>query len=54
MIENICLAQKIIQIGPVIAIFWQIVDFCIINSRYREKLRPFCSIYARNGTIHNL
>ena len=50
MIENICLAQKIIQIGSVIAILWQIVDFCIVNSGYLEKWRPFCSIYARKGT----
>ena len=33
MIENICLAQKIIQIGPVIEILWQIVDFCIVNGK---------------------
>ena len=37
MIENICLAQKIIQIGPVIEILWQVVDFCIIDSDHLEK-----------------
>ena len=50
MIENICSAQKIIQIGPVIEILWQIVDFCIVNGCHLEKLRPFCSIYARKDT----
>ena len=42
MIENICLAQKIIQIGPVIEILWQIVDFCIVNGGHLEKWRSFC------------
>ena len=39
-----------IQIGPVIEIVWQIVDFCIVNSAHLEKWRPFCYIYARKGT----
>ena len=50
MIENICLAQKIIQIGRVIAILWQIIDSRIVNSGHLEKWRPFCYIYARKGT----
>ena len=37
MIKNICLAKKIIQIGPVIGIVWQIVDFCIVNGGHLEK-----------------
>ena len=40
MIENICLAQKIIQIGPVIAMLWQIVDFCIVHGDHLEKWLP--------------
>ena len=37
MIENICLAQKCIRIGPVIEIVWQIVDFRIVNGGYLKK-----------------
>ena len=39
MIEN---RQKIIQIGPVIEILWQIVDFCIDKGGHfvlHEKLQ---------------
>ena len=42
MIEN---TQKIIEIGPVIDILCQIVDFCIVKGRHPEKMAAifFCT-----------
>ena len=49
MIEN---TQKIIQIGPVIEILWQIVDFCIDKGGHLEKIAVILFCAKRYNLVH--
>ena len=54
MIENIFLAKKIIQIGQVIEIVWQIVDFCIVNNAILKNGGHFVLCMHEKVQIHDL